>query len=158
MLVHPMPWLSRMILGAPHTGAMIVPELDLSSLTICGLGSTATRAEIEQRLGPPSDYFMRRKGQLSYPQLGLQLTVDDQQILVGFSVMDGPGIFEQYAWKPGRSRAVPEEAWFVARLGQPTSRETDEEEVMLEWRRGTVFVGVDFTLKGRLADVFVDYR
>ncbi len=153
-----MPWLSRVLLGAPRAANAIVPELDLAHITICGLGNTATRAEIEQRLGPASDYFMRRKGQLVYPQLGLELSVDDQQLLVGFSVLAAPGILEQYVWEPRGPRGVPDEAWFIRTLGLPTGRSTDDEELMLEWTRGTVFVGVDFTLAGHLADVFVDYR
>ncbi|CAN5913539.1 hypothetical protein BH11MYX3_BH11MYX3_40400 [soil metagenome] len=153
-----MPWLSRMLLGAPLTAERIVPAIDLARLTICGLGNTATRTDIENRLGPAGDYFMRRKGQLVYPQLGLQLSVDDHQMLVGFSVLAEPAILAQYAWGPGRSRGVPDEAWFVARLGPPTARGSDDVELMLEWTRGTLFIGVDFSHSGQLNDLFVDYR
>ncbi len=153
-----MAWLSRMLLGAPRTAEEIVPTVDLANLTICGLGNTATRTDIENRLGPASDYFMRRKGQLVYLQLGLQLSVDDHQMLVGFSVLGAPEILEQYAWGPGRARRSPDEAWFVARLGPPTARSSDDQELMLEWSRGTLFVGVDFSLSGQLNDLFVDYR
>ena len=69
-----------------------------------------------------------------------------------------PAILEQYAWGPGRVRGLPDEAWFIARLGPPTARSTDDEELMLEWTRGTLFIGVDFSLSGRLNDLFVDYR
>lgn len=150
--------LSRMLLGAPRTATSIVPVLDFSRLTICGLEAGATQTAIEQRLGPASDFAMRRKGQLAYPQIGLQLSLDDRRTLVGFSVFAGPGIFEQYQWMPGRRSAVPDEAWFVRTLGAATSSATDEDERVLEWRSGTLFVGIDFTLDGVLADVLVDYR
>jgi hypothetical protein len=150
--------LSRMLLGAPRTATSIVPVLDLSRLTICGLEGGATQTEIESRLGPASDFAMRRKGQLAYPQIGLQLSLDDRRTLVGFSVFAGPGIFEQYQWEPGRRRRVPDETWFVRTLGEPTTRTSDDEELMLEWKSGTLFVGIDFTLAGALADVLVDYR
>jgi hypothetical protein len=152
-----MAWLSRMLLGTPLTAAGIVPELDLARLTICGLGSTSTRVEIEKRLGPAGDYFMRRKGQLVYPQLGLQLSVDDAQLLIGFSVLAESAILEQYVWEPGRRRRLPDEAWFVDTLGLPTGRSTDDEELMLEWTHGGLFIGADFSRDGRLTDVFVDY-
>ncbi len=158
MLAVAMGMFSRMLLGAPRTATNIVPVLDFARLTICGLGAGTTQNEIEKRLGPVSDFAMRRKGQLAYPQIGLQLSLDDRRTLVGFSVFAGPGIFEQYQWQPGRRRAVPDEAWFVRALGDPTTRSADEEEVMLEWRSGTLFVGIDFTLAGVLADVLVDYR
>ncbi len=135
-----------------------MPTVDLAKLTICGLGSTATRTDIESRLGPAGDYFLRRKGQLVYPQLGLQLSVDGRHRLVGFSLLAEPAILEQYTWGPGRVRGLPDEAWFVARLGPPTARSTDDEELMLEWTRGTLFIGVDFSLAGRLNDLFIDYR
>lgn len=158
MLAPRMGLFSRMILGAPRTAAGIVPALDLDRLTVCELAAGATQAQIENRLGPASDFTMRRKGQLAYPQIGLQLSLDDRRTLVGFSVFAGPGIFEAYTWEPGRMRTVPDEAWFIRTLGEPTARGADEEELMLEWKRGTQFIGVDFTLDGALADVLVDYR
>ncbi len=153
-----MMWLSRMLLGAPLAAERIVPAIDIVRLTICGLGSTATRTDIENRLGPAADYFMRRKGQLAYPQLGLELSVDDHQMLVGFSVVTEPAVLAQYAWGPGRVRGLPDEAWFVARLGPPTARNNDHQEVVLEWTRGTLFIGIELGRSGQLTDLFVDYR
>ena len=152
-----MSWFARMFLGAPRAVEDLAPVIDLERRAVCGLTRADTRTTIEARLGPPDDFWLRRKGQLVYRQLGLQLTVGADGALTGFSVFFDDALRRAYRWEPGGLRAPPTERGLVDRLGPPAKRATDDEEVMLEWERADSFLGVDFTLAGELADVFVDY-
>lgn len=148
--------LTRLALGRPRTPSALAPTIDLERRTVCDLGRSDTRDSIEKRLGPPGSFWQRRKGQLVYSQIGLQVSIDDRFALIGVSVFFA-GVAEQYRWGPTRAVAPPTEAQAIALLGPPTKREVDAEEIMLEWTAGGVFLGLDYALDGTLADLFIDF-
>lgn len=139
--------------------------VDAKRLTIGGLGAGATLAEVEQRFGPPESWFDRRKGMLDYPELGLRLTIDREKKLSTFEVLPLDGAWSSLGddpssfggrWLPWDTDEPPDEKKLIELRGEPTARETDEEELSLEWDSGEeIFVAADFGLDGKLRSFWV---
>jgi hypothetical protein len=144
------------LLGRSRAASELAPlEIDLRRRTIAGIDGTTTRDRIEQQLGPPTQFWARRRGVLHYDQVGLMIQLDDQRVACGFSVFFD-GVREHYRFH--NVEGEPSEAKVIAMLGAPTGREVDDEEIMLEWRRDPMFLGIDYSLAGVLVDLFVDFR
>ena len=144
------------LLGKPRAASELAPiEIDLRRRTVGGIDGTSSRDLIEQQLGPPTRFWPRRKGILHYDQLGLIIQLDDHRVARGWSVFF-EGVRQHYRFH--NVDGEPDEAKVIALLGPPTAREVDDEEVMLEWRRDPMFLGIDYSLAGVLADVLVDFR
>lgn len=144
------------LLGKPRAAGELAPiEIDLRRRTIAGIDGTTSRDLVEQQLGPPTRFWPRRKGILHYDQIGLVITLDEQLAVRGWSVFFD-GVRQHYRFH--NADGEPSEAKVIAMLGPPTAREVDDEEIMLEWRRDPMFLGIDYSLAGELADVLVDYR
>ena len=121
------------------------------------------RAEIEERLGPPADWFARARGSLVYPALGLRIGLDRAGALHSFEAFLDPEV----AWgsPPGQARPFvgrwhpwgrpPTEAQLVALLGSKVTREADDREITLEWNGERCYVGADLSLEGSLRAVYV---
>lgn len=149
--------LARLLLGPPRPAREIEDlVVDLEHLTVAGLGYGDHPELLARRLGPPNN-LRRRAHWLDYAHLGFSFGLDERQRVESWSLWTGK---EGYGgrWKPGGDRA-PSEAEVIAALGEPTGREVDDEEVMLEWdgRLPRAYVGVDFALDGTLSWVAVDY-
>ena len=144
------------LLGKSRAASELAPiEIDLRRRSVAGIDGTSTRDRIEEQLGPPMRFWARRRGVLCYDQIGLAIQLDNQRVARGFSVML-EGVRAHYRFRGFDGE--PTEAQAIALLGPPTAREVDDEEIMLEWRRDPLFLGIDYSLAGELADVIVDFR
>jgi hypothetical protein len=158
--------LSRLLLGKPRTDEEVEDlVVDAKRFTIAGLGAGATLAEIEARLGPPDSWLERRGGRLVYSRLGLRLQLDRDGKLAVMTVIpfegdwtregDDPSPFRG-RWLPWESEESPTEKQLVELHGEPKSRESDDEELSLEWELGEIFLAADFRLDGKLRSFWVD--
>lgn len=159
--------LARLLLGPPRRPDEVADlSVDLERWTVLGLDRGATQADVERWLGPPEDWFARRRGHLLYPALGVRVSVDGQGRLSGIDVKAGrydgsaPGPDEPQlfagVWRPWGRKTPPDEAELTALLGPPSLREVDDEEVALEWDLGAQFVGADLDHQGQLVILYVD--
>jgi hypothetical protein len=138
----------------PRTPEQIVPHVDLARGTVCELGREDTRETIERRLGTPTK---TEKTGLLYEQIGLHFNVEKKGRITGWSIFFSPEILAHWTWGERRATA-PNERDVIALLGAPTKRETDEEELMLTWEKGSLVIVVDYALEGALNDVMVDFE
>lgn len=134
--------------GTPRTAEQLVPAVDLANGTVCELGRDDTRTTVEQRLGPPTSVV---KAGIQYEQIGLHVGVATLGTMGSWSILVTPEILPLWRGLPAT------EAHVVALFGEPTKRETDDEELMLHWELARMYVLVDFGLDGRLHDVFIDF-
>ncbi len=137
----------------PRTPAQIAATVDLVRGSVCELGRHADRAAIEGRLGTPTK---TEKTGLVYEQVGLRIEVEKTGTITGWSIFFSPAVLPHWTWGGSHTRA-PREAEVMALLGPPTTRETDEEELMLTWERAGMTILVDYALDGSLNDVMVDF-
>ncbi len=139
----------------PRTPAQIVAHVDLARGIVCELGPEDTRETIERRLGTPTK---TDKNGLYYEQVGLHFNVPKGGRVTGWSIFFTPEILEHWTWGERRTSA-PTERDVIAWLGEPTKRETDEEELSLTWEKSsTLWIIVDYALDGALNDVMVDFE
>jgi hypothetical protein len=144
------------LLGKSRAASELAPlEIDLRRRTIARIDGSTTRDLIEQRLGPPTQFWARRRGALHYDQVGLVIQLDEQRAARSFSVFFD-GVRDHYRFRD--IEGEPSEAKVMAMLGAPTGREVDDEEIMLEWRRDPMFLGIDYSLAGVIVDLFIDFR
>lgn len=138
-----------------RTPEQIVATVDLARGMVCELGRTDDRAAVERRLGRPTK---SDKVGLSYDQIGLHVAVAKAGTITGWSIFFSPTVTPHWTWGERRITRPPAEADVLALLGAPAKRETDEEELMLMWERGSMTILVDYALDGTLNDVMVDYE
>lgn len=135
----------------PRPASELAPiDIDLRNRRVGGFDALTSRAMLVERLGKPT---RTEKSVVFYDQLGLSFRVENDRV-AGIAIFF-TGKLGFYRW--GGRTTVPTEHDVVAVLGPPTARIVDDEEIMLEWRDEPRFLGIDYSLAGVLADLFIDY-
>lgn len=159
--------LARLLLGPPRRLDEVAdPSIDLERWTVLGLDRSSSQIDVERQLGPPEDWFARRRGVLCYPALGVRVHLDARRRLAEVDVtvrplvdharpVDEPRPFGG-TWAPWGRTTPPDEAELTALLGPPSLREVDDEEIALEWDLGATFVGADLSPRGELQVLRLD--